>query len=223
VPFASQSRVRDDRALVEALRRGDERAFAEIVDEHSSSLLRVAMIYVGSRAVAEEVVQETWLGVLGGIDRFEGRSSFKTWLFKILTNTARTRGVRERRTVPFSAFAEAGREGEGPVVDADRFFPPDHDRYPDHWALGPVRWQTPEEGLVGGETRAVIDETIAELPASQRTVITLRDIEGWPSEEVCEALAISEGNQRVLLHRARAKVRTALEAYFGAVEETMPA
>ena len=223
MPFASQSRVRDDRALVEALRRGDERAFAEIVDEHSSSLLRVAMIYVGSRAVAEEVVQETWLGVLGGIDRFEGRSSFKTWLFKILTNTARTRGARERRTVPFSAFAEAGREAEGPVVDPDRFFPPDHDRYPDHWALGPVRWQTPEEGLVSGETRAVIDETIAELPDSQRTVITLRDIEGWPSDEVCAALAISEGNQRVLLHRARAKVRTALEAYFGAVEETVPA
>jgi RNA polymerase sigma-70 factor, ECF subfamily len=223
VPFASDTRLRDDRALVDALRRGDERAFAELVDEHSSSLLRVAMIYVGSRAVAEEVVQETWLGVLCGIDRFEGRSSFKTWLFKILTNTARTRGARERRTVPFSAFAEAGREDEGPVVDPDRFFPPDHDRYPDHWALGPVRWQTPEEGLVSGETRAVIDETIAELPDSQRTVITLRDIEGWPSEEVCAALVISEGNQRVLLHRARAKVRTALEAYFGAVEETVPA
>jgi RNA polymerase sigma-70 factor (ECF subfamily) len=223
VPFASDTRLRDDRAVVEALRRGDERAFAQLVDEHSSSLLRVAMIYVGSRAVAEEVVQETWLGLLGGIDRFEGRSSLKTWLFKILTNTARTRGARERRTVPFSAFGEAGGEGEGPAVDPDRFFPPDHDRYPDHWALGPVRWQTPEEGLVAGETRTVIDETIAALPDSQRTVITLRDIEGWPSEEVCEALAISEGNQRVLLHRARAKVRAALESYFGAVEETVPA
>jgi RNA polymerase sigma-70 factor, ECF subfamily len=208
---------------VAALRRGEESAFVRLIGLHQSQLLRLARSFVRDRAVAEEVVQETWLGVLSGIDRFEGRSSFKTWLFKILTNTARTRGARERRTVPFSAFAEAGREDEGPVVDPDRFFPPDHDRHPDHWALGPVRWQTPEEGLISGETRAVIDETIAELPDSQRTVITLRDIEGWPSEEVCAALAISEGNQRVLLHRARAKVRTALEAYFGAVEETVPA
>jgi RNA polymerase sigma-70 factor, ECF subfamily len=213
----------DEAKLLEALRRGQEAAFAELISRYSSPLLRVATTYTGSRAVAEEVVQETWLGVLHGLDRFEGRSSLKTWIFKILTNIAATRGARERRSVPFSALAtqEAG-EGE-PSVDPERFFPPDHDRWPGHWALGPTRWETPEAGLLSAEARELVLREIERLPPAQRTVITLRDIEGWPAEEVCHALEVSEGNQRVLLHRARSKVRSALEEYFGAVEPTVAA
>jgi RNA polymerase sigma-70 factor (ECF subfamily) len=209
----------DEQRLIESLKAGDERAFATLLDEYSSSLLRVAMTHVSSKAVAEEVVQETWLGVISGIDRFEGRSSLKTWIFRILTNTANSRGPRERRMVPFSSLGPAD-DGE-PSVDVDRFFPPDHARYPDHWAIGPTAWETPEQGLLAGETREVILRAIDGLPDSQRAVVTLRDVEGWPAEEVCEALQLSEGNQRVLLHRARTKVRVALESYFGAVEETV--
>ena len=210
-----------DERLLASLRRGDERAFAALIDEYSSSLLHVAMGYVASRAVAEEVVQETWLGVIKGLDRFEGRSSLKTWIFRILTNTAKTRGERERRTVPFSSLA--GDDDPDATVDESRFFGPDHPLYPGHWSLGPTPWKTPEEGLLAAESRAVIVAAIEELPASQRAVVTLRDVKGWPADEVCEALALSEGNQRVLLHRARAKIRRALERYFGAVEETVPA
>jgi RNA polymerase sigma-70 factor, ECF subfamily len=211
----------DDARLVDALRRGDEAAFKLLIDTYSPSLLQVARARVGSRAVAEEVVQETWLGVLRGLERFEGRSSLKTWIFKILTNVASTRAGRERRCVPFSSLADReAAEGET-TVDPERFLPADHDRWPHHWALGPTAWQTPEEGLLSAETRELIMAAIEELPAAQRTVISLRDIEGWPSEEVCSALEISEGNQRVLLHRARARVRNALEAYFGAVELTI--
>ncbi len=205
----------DDSALVAALRAGDEGAFAELIDAHGASLLRVAMSYVPSRAVAEEVVQETWLAVLSGLDSFEGRSSLKTWVFRILTNRAITRGTRERRTVPFSSLA--GPEEDGEAMDADRFLPASHDRWPGHWALGPTRWRTPEEGLLAGETREVIVGAIDVLPSAQRAVITLRDIEGWPSAEVCEVLELSEGNQRVLLHRARARVRTAVEQHLGPV------
>src|SRR5215210_8006022 len=211
----------DDERLIAALRAGDEAAFAELVDAHSSALLRVARIYVGSRAVAEEVVQETWLGVLRGLDRFEGRSSLKTWIFKILTNIAATRAARERRSVPFSALADAEAGADAPAVEPDRFLPADHDRWPHHWALGPTRWDTPEEGLLTGETRDCILRAVNELPPAQRTVITLRDIEGWPPEEVCDALGVSDGNQRVLLHRARGKVRSAVEEYFGAMEVTV--
>src|SRR5919204_4188589 len=207
--------------LLESLRAGDESAFAALMEEHSPSLLRVAMSYVGSRAVAEEVVQETWLGVLGGLDRFEGRSSLKTWIFRILTNTASTRGQRERRVVPFSSLG--GEDESAPTVDQDRFFPPDHARYPNHWSLGPTAWETPEDGLLSGETRQVILDAIEELPPAQRAVVTLRDVEGWPAEEVCSVLEVTEGNQRVLLHRGRSKIRLALERYFGAVEENVPA
>jgi RNA polymerase sigma-70 factor (ECF subfamily) len=209
----------DEQRLIESLKGGDEHAFAWLLDQYSSALLRVAMTHVGTRAVAEEVVQETWLGVINGIDRFEGRSSLKTWIFRILTNTASTRGPRERRMVPFSALAPADDEAS---VDADRFFPPDHARYPNHWALGPTAWETPEQELLSGETREVIMRAIHALPEAQRAVVTLRDLEGWAPEDVCDALALSDGNQRVLLHRARTKVRTALEGYFGAVEETVP-
>jgi RNA polymerase sigma-70 factor, ECF subfamily len=210
----------DEQHLIESLKAGDERAFARLLDEYSPALFRVAMTHVGTRSVAEEVVQETWLGVINGIDRFEGRSSLKTWIFRILTNIANTRGPRERRMVPFSALGPA--EDDEPSVDADRFFPPDHARYPDHWALGPTAWETPEEGLLSGETREVILRAIDELPDAQRTVVTLRDVQGWSPEEVCDALQVSDGNQRVLLHRARTKIRAALESYFGAVEETVP-
>jgi RNA polymerase sigma-70 factor, ECF subfamily len=202
----------DDGAIIEALRRGDEAALRTLIDRYGAALLRVAMPFVRSRAVAEEVVQETWLGLMRSLDRFEGRSSLKTWLFAILVNTAMTHGRKERRSVPFSALAAA--DPDAPSVDPDRFLPADHDRFPGHWALPPARWTTPEEGLLSGETRRVILAAIEDLPAAQRTVIALRDIEGWPAEEVSEALEISEGNQRVLLHRARAKVRGALERYF---------
>jgi len=196
--------------LVEALRSGDERAFEELVRMHQAALVRVAQIYVSSRSVAEEVVQETWLAVLNGIDRFEGRSSLKTWIFRILANRAKTRAKRESRTIPFSAL----RQPEGvpePAVDADRFQDPEHPRFPGHWASPPTDW--PEERLLGEETQRVIEDAIERLPASQRAVITLRDVQGWSAEEVCNALELSETNQRVLLHRARSKVRRALEEY----------
>ncbi|MBD0281347.1 MAG: sigma-70 family RNA polymerase sigma factor [Thermoleophilaceae bacterium] len=209
--------------LLDALRRGEEGAFVELISRYSSPLLRVATTYTGSRAVAEEVVQETWVGVLHGLDRFEGRSSLKTWIFKILTNIAATRAARERRSVPFSALATREAGNEEASVDADRFFPPDHDRWPGHWALGPTRWETPEAGLLSAEARELVLREIERLPPAQRTVIALRDIEGWPADEVCDALGVSEGNQRVLLHRARSKVRSALEDYFGAVEPTVAA
>jgi RNA polymerase sigma-70 factor (ECF subfamily) len=206
-----------DEPLLAALLAGDERAFAELVAQHSPSLLRVAMAYVPSRAVAEEVVQETWIAVMRGIDGFEGRSSLKTWIFRILANVAMRGGSRERRSVPFAALAAS--EESGPSVDAGRFTPADHDLFPGHWVLAPTRWPTPEEGLLSGETRAVIVAAISALPRAQRTVLALRDIEGWSSEDVCAALEISPGNQRILLHRARSRVRAAVEEYFGSVEE----
>jgi RNA polymerase sigma-70 factor, ECF subfamily len=173
---------------------------------------------VPGRAAAEEVVQETWVAVVRGIDGFEGRSSLKTWIFRILTNVAMRSGARERRSVPFSALARTEDSGE-PSLDPDRFLPADHELFPGHWAVMPTRWPTPEEGLLAGETREVIAAAIADLPVAQRTVIALRDVEGWSSEEVCEALDVSAGNQRILLHRARSRVRTAIEDYYGAVEK----
>jgi RNA polymerase sigma-70 factor, ECF subfamily len=210
-----------DEQLVARLKGGDESAFAELISAYSPALLRVAQARVRTRAVAEEVVQETWLAVLHGLDRFEGRSSLKTWIFRILTNIAITRGTRESRCIPFSSLAAIESDEPDDAVDASRFLPADHDRWPHHWALGPTRWESPEEGLLTGETRDCILRAVESLPPAQRTVITLRDIEGWPSEEVCDALGVSEGNQRVLLHRARSKVRSAVEAYFGAMEVTV--
>jgi RNA polymerase sigma-70 factor (ECF subfamily) len=205
----------DDARLVKALRLGDESAFAELMRMFSGSMLRVAQIYVSSRAVAEEVVQETWLAVLDGIGRFEGRSSLKTWIFRILSNRAKTRAERERRTIPFSALVDPARVPEA-AVDADRFRDADDPQWPGHWASPPQSWSAlPEERLVAAETRSLLEAAIERLPPGQRTVISLRDIEGWSAEEVCNALEIGETNQRVLLHRARAKLREALEDYLG--------
>ena len=201
-----------DAELIAALRAGDEQAFGQLVDHHHASLLRVARLYVSSQAVAEEVVQETWLGVLKGIDRFEERSSLKTWIFRILTNIAKTRGVREGRTVPFSSLAG---DDEGASVDPDRFHPADAERAPQHWAVPPAIWSTePDERLLSAEVRALILAAIDTLPPNQRAAISLRDIEGWSAEEVRNELGVGETNQRVLLHRARSKVRQALETYF---------
>jgi len=203
----------DDAALVDALRAGDEDAFVGLIRAHHSVLLRVAMTYVSSRAVAEEVVQETWLGVLKGLDRFEGRSSLKTWIFRIASNIARTRAVREGRCHPFSSVPAPDAERSESAVDPDRFFPADHPRLPGRWARAPVAWRSPEERLLSGETRDVIRDAVERLPAAQRLVITLRDIEGWSADETCRALELTDGNQRVLLHRARSKVRAALERH----------
>jgi RNA polymerase sigma-70 factor, ECF subfamily len=203
----------DDAKLVEALRQGDEDAFRRLIDEQGPSLLRVAMSYVASRAAAEEVVQETWVGVLKGLDGFEGRSSLRTWIFRILSNTAKTRAVRDSRSTPFSSLAGRDEGSSDPVVDPDRFMTADHE-HAGHWALPPMRWETPEKGLLSSEVRDIILKAIDALPAAQRVVITMRDIEGCPAGEVCEALDISDGNQRVLLHRGRSKVRAELERYF---------
>jgi RNA polymerase sigma-70 factor, ECF subfamily len=201
-----------DAQLVEALRAGDEDAFARLVREYQPSLVRVARIYVSTQAAAEEVAAETWLAVLKGLDRFEGRSSLKTWIFRILTNIAKTRAQRDGRTLPFSSLQDPGRVPEA-AVDADRFLDSEHPRWPGHWAVRPEPW--PEDALVAAETQALVAEAIEALPPAQRAVISLRDVEGWSSEEVRNALELSETNQRVLLHRARSKVRRALEAYLG--------
>ena len=203
----------DDLEQLEALRNGDERAFASLVDRYYGSLLRLAMAYVPSRAVAEEVVQETWVGVLEGLSRFEGRSSLKTWIFRILTNRAKTRGQRERRYEPMGLGGDSGDNPDGPAVDPDRFFKSGY--FVDHWVSQPNAWEdeTPERLLLSKETRAQIEKAIEALPPTQRQVITLRDIEEVSSQEVCNILDITETNQRVLLHRARSKVRRTLEPY----------
>ena len=194
-----------DHELLVRLRAREESAFVTLIDSYGSVPLRIAMAYVPTRAVAEEVVQETWLGVLDGIDRFEGRSSLKHWVFRILTNTAKTRAIRERRSTPFSALAQ--RDGSNRAADEAAWR-----------ALGSAAHPTPEEGLLSGELLDMIVAAIERLPPSQRAVIALRDIDGWPSGEVCEALALSKANQRVLLHRARSTVRGTLERYLDAVE-----
>jgi RNA polymerase sigma-70 factor (ECF subfamily) len=200
----------DDAAVVAALRRGDEAAFTELVTVYSASLLRLAQDFVRTRSVAEEVVQETWLAVLNGIDRFEGRSSLKTWLYRILVNKAKTRGVREARTVPFSALAV---EDDERAVPEERFRGADN-QWAGHWASPPRSLEAvPEHRLLAREARERIAEALETLPESQRVVVTLRDVAGWDSDEVCDALELSEGNQRVLLHRGRAKLRAALERY----------
>jgi RNA polymerase sigma-70 factor (ECF subfamily) len=198
---------------VERLRAGDETAFMMLVERLQPSMLRVARMYVSTQAVAEEVVQEAWLGVLTGLARFEGRSSLRTWIFRILTNVAKTRGQREGRSVPFASLA--GDDLDAPAVDPDRFDVPEH-AVRGHWSSLPSNWSSlPEGRLLDRETLEVIDRTIGTLPPMQAEVIRLRDALGWSSEEVRNALDLTETNQRVLLHRARAKVREALDRYLG--------
>jgi RNA polymerase sigma-70 factor (ECF subfamily) len=200
--------------LLAALRRGEETAFAKLLGQYHGALVRLATIYVGDRAIAEEVAQETWLGVLRGLERFEGRSSLKTWIFRILTNRAKTRGEREGRMVTFSALASAELEVDDPAVEPERFLPADHPQWPGHWASAPKPWgDDPEARLLSSETGSYIRQAVDRLPPSQRAVIILRDVQGFESEEVCELLGLTATNQRVLLHRARSKVRRALEPY----------
>jgi RNA polymerase sigma-70 factor (ECF subfamily) len=196
----------DDARRVQALRARDELAFRELVTEHERAMLGVARMYVRDRSVAEEVVQEAWLGVLRGIDRFEGRSSLKTWIFTILTNAAKTRAEREGRTVPFSALPDTA-----PAVDPSRF--QTEGRWAGHWVSPPSPWAGPEGRPLAAEAMAVVRRAVAELPPSQAIVLTMRDFVGFDAPEVCNVLAIGESNQRVLLHRARSAVRRALEEY----------
>lgn len=204
----------DERQLLDALRAGDEAAFVGLVARYQPALLRLALVFVPSRAVAEEVVQDTWVGVIQGLGRFEGRSSLKTWIFRILTNRARTRGEREGRSVAFADLAAAEAGAGEPTVEPSAFWPADHPQWANGWVAYPRPWErSPEEQSLSGELQAVIRGAIEALAPTQRTVITLRDIEGWTADEVCNALEISETNQRVLLHRARARVRAAIEGY----------
>lgn len=204
----------DDAALVDALRDGDEAAFAWLLDQYDSGLRRIALRYVQSRAVADEVVQDSWLGVINGIDRFEGRSSLKTWIYRILINIARARGAREHRSVPFAAAANALEAGAEPALDPDRFLSVPANPA-GHWRSFPLAWEhEPEDRLEAAETLDVVRKAMRALPPAQEEVMTLRDVEGWSSSEICGALNISETNQRVLLHRARSKVRDAVERYF---------
>jgi RNA polymerase sigma-70 factor (ECF subfamily) len=201
----------DEQRLVALLRAGDEQAFEALVARHYATMISVARTYVSSRAVAEEVVQEAWLGVLQSLDRFEGRSSLKTWILAILINKAKTRGRREGRSVPFTAL-----ERDDPAVDPGRFRGPG-EIYPGHWRSSPAGWGAAADVVTQDrETLRVAMRAIAGLPPAQQTVIRMRDVEGWDAEDVCSALEISPANQRVLLHRARSRVRAALEEHLDA-------
>lgn len=217
-PTASGS----DLEIVRALRAGNETAFVMLVERYQPSMLRIARMYVSTQAVAEEVVGDAWVGVLKSLDGFEGRSSLRTWIFRILVNIAKTRGRREARTVPFSSLWTPD-PGDDPSVEPERFRPPGDRAAPGHWADPPVAWDAiPEERLVAKETLARVAAAIEALPPNQREVIRLRDVLGWSSNDVRNALELSETNQRVLLHRARAKVRRALEGYLSAEEAPDP-
>ena len=205
-----------DAVLVARLRAGDEDAFREVVKRHDRAMRRIALSFVQTASVADEVVQETWLAVIRGLADFEGRCSLKTWIFRILANRAQSRGVRERRITPFSSLADPDDE-HGGTVDPDRFLPAGSP-FDGYWAVSPSRFfELPEERLLAHETAQLVGQAIDALPARQQQVIRLRDIEGWDAEEVCESLGLSAANQRVLLHRARASVRAAMESHFDEV------
>jgi len=216
-PAGDAAPAGDDARLVAALRAGDEAAFLALVERYHATLVRMATLYVADRAMAEEVAQETWLCLLQGLDRFEGRSSLRTWLCHILLNRARTRARREERAIPFAALGDPAVAPGEPAVGPARFLPADHPRWPRRWASAPQGWgDAPEERFLAGELRGQLGTAIAALPPGQRAVLTLRDVEGWAAGEVCNVLGISETNQRVLLHRARSRVRRALERYLAA-------
>jgi RNA polymerase sigma-70 factor, ECF subfamily len=199
-----------DERLVAGLRAGDERTFRELFQRHCPAMKRVARGYVQSDAVAEEIVQETWLAVLTGIDRFEGRCALGTWMFSILINQAKTHNTRERKAVPFSSISPT--DGDEPAVDADRF-QNDDDAWPGHWATPPRPWQRPDRRVLSLEARGRLKDALSQLPARQRLVVGLRDVDGLSSAEVCGLLGLSRENERVLLHRGRSRLRAALEEY----------
>jgi RNA polymerase sigma-70 factor (ECF subfamily) len=201
-----------DEELLLRLRAGDTAAFAAIVDDWSAVMLSVARRYVRDRQAAEDVVQDTWLGVMSGLARFEGRSSVRSWTFSILINRARTRGGRDARVL--SSAQLTGLEPSGPTVDPARFQGADG-AYPGHWTSSgaPRPWDQPERQLLAHELGWFIDRALDELPERQRLVVQMRDVEGMSAEETCAALRLSPGNQRVLLHRGRAALRAALEGY----------
>jgi RNA polymerase sigma-70 factor (ECF subfamily) len=209
-PNAAPPSRADEDALLSRLRAGDREAFAALVQRHGGALLRFAQIFAKSKALAEDLVQETWLAALEGLRGFEGRASVRTWLFRILANRARTRITRDRRIVAFSTLAQSD-DDESSALD------PDHFGRAGRWDDPPVAWsaEDPERLVQDVETRAAIEAAIAELPEGQRAVITLRDVEGMDADEICNLLAITVTNQRVLLHRARVRVRKALERHLG--------
>jgi RNA polymerase sigma-70 factor, ECF subfamily len=212
-PPASDATASEDSRLLERVRAGDADAIAHLVDLHGASLRRVARMYVSNPASAEDVVQETWLGLLESLERFEGRASLRTWIFRILVNCARKRARGDRRDLPFSAAWAPGNDLEA-SVEPHRF------RGEGHWALPPRSWaELPQERLLSAEARARVQTAIDSLPDAQREVITLRDVEGWTASEVCNVAGLSDTNQRVLLHRARSKVRRALESYLDDEQE----
>jgi RNA polymerase sigma-70 factor (ECF subfamily) len=196
--------------LVERLRAGDELAFEALVDTYFQSMLHVARGYVSTKEAAEDVVQETFLGVIRGLAAFEGRSSLKTWMFRILVNRATSRGEREGRVRPFSSLVSSLGE-DGPTVDPDRF--ESSGRWKGYWTAPPTHREIPEANVLAGEIGVRLTAAIEALPPAQRAVIELRDVQGLTSVEVCELLDLTEANQRVLLHRARARVRQLLEEY----------
>jgi len=215
-PVVFVSTTGDDRRVVEALRQGDHGAFEALVDAHTTSMLRVARSYVQSAHAAEDVVQETWMAVFTGIDRFEARSSLKTWIFGILANRARTRSKGDSRLQPRVASDDAAEDPVGRTVDPARF--ETAGRWAGHWSVPPAT--LPEDRVLGLEFRATLNAVIDDLPARQRAVIVLRDVEGLSAVETCQVLGLSEANQRVLLHRARVRVRGALELLLGEVAES---
>ncbi len=202
----------DDALVIAALRAGNEAAFSQLIDEYNGALQRLAMVYVTDRSTAEDVVQETWIGLLQSLPRFEGRSSLKTWIFRILMNCARSRSRKDSRSIPFSAaFTTDDRDDGDPEP---RRFRPGWLPGGGHWLHAPTRWQhDPEQHALSVETRTAVLLAVAALPPQQREVITLRDIEGFGADEVCNLLGLSDTNQRVLLHRARARVRRAIEPH----------
>jgi RNA polymerase sigma-70 factor, ECF subfamily len=200
-------RARSDEQLLTALRAGDERAFQQLVERYHGALMRMAHSYVSTSSVAEEVVQDTWVGVLRGLDGFRGASSLKTWIFSILINRATTRGVRERRSIPLSSLGTVTEDG--PSVSADRF------ATDGSWAVAPRPFELPEDRAQLLELRDRLRAALADLPERQRIVVALRDVEGLSSEQVCELLRLAPENQRVLLHRGRARLQAALVAYQG--------
>jgi RNA polymerase sigma-70 factor, ECF subfamily len=215
MPYTPQ--ISDDAELVRRLRDHDEVAYELLLDRYQNSMLRVAQLFVRDVTAAEDVVQETWLALFEGLDRFESRSSFKTWMFSILVNRAKTRAQRDGRSIPLSMLDyESATQGSEPSVESERFFSEQYGDRAGHWSDPPSHWnELPEERLMSTETLDIIQNAINALAPVQRNVITLRDLLGMKNEEVCAILGITDANQRVLLHRARSAVRRALEKYFG--------